>query len=115
MAPDPIRVTSGKSTTITWKIVSPGWEFASNGIELLSGTGSLVGRNEVKIQSEHASETVEADFIMIATGTSPARPAPRAGSAISPAPRGGAAGGGSPSRRPRVPLCWTAGACSAGA
>ena len=34
VAPDPIRVTSGKATTITWKIVSPNWEFASNGIEI---------------------------------------------------------------------------------
>jgi NAD(P) transhydrogenase len=48
--------------------------FGSNGIELVNGTGALAGPNRVSIQSEHSAETVEADFILISTGTTPAKP-----------------------------------------
>lgn len=48
--------------------------FGSNSVELASGTGSLAGPTSVTIKSEHATETVEADFILICTGTTPARP-----------------------------------------
>jgi NAD(P) transhydrogenase len=48
--------------------------FGSNGVELLNGVGSLAGPNRVAIQSEHATETIEADFVLISTGTTPSRP-----------------------------------------
>jgi NAD(P) transhydrogenase len=48
--------------------------FASNGIELMNGTGALAGTNKVEVRSEHSSEVIEADFILISTGTIPARP-----------------------------------------
>jgi NAD(P) transhydrogenase len=48
--------------------------FGSNGIELANGIGSLAGANLVTIQEEHSTETVEADFILICTGTTPAKP-----------------------------------------
>lgn len=49
--------------------------FAGNGIDVYSGTGSFVGPHQLEVRSEHATQTIEADFFIIATGTRPAKPA----------------------------------------
>jgi NAD(P) transhydrogenase len=46
----------------------------SNGVTLIHGTGSLGDHKSVVVRSAHSSETVLADHILIAVGTSPARP-----------------------------------------
>ncbi len=46
----------------------------SNSVELVNGTGSLEASNRITIRSAHSMETVEADFILIGTGTTPAKP-----------------------------------------
>jgi NAD(P) transhydrogenase len=51
-----------------------GQHFASNGIELLHGAGSLESDKTVVVTGEHAVEKVGADHILIATGTVPSRP-----------------------------------------
>ncbi|HMN40052.1 MAG TPA: Si-specific NAD(P)(+) transhydrogenase [Phycisphaerales bacterium] len=48
--------------------------FSSNGIELIRGTGSLVQKDVVVVESEHSVETVGANKILIAVGTTPTRP-----------------------------------------
>ncbi len=48
--------------------------FSSNGIELIQGTGSLVQKDVVVVESEHAVETVGAGKVLIAVGTTPTRP-----------------------------------------
>jgi NAD(P) transhydrogenase len=49
--------------------------FLSNGIDLVSGTGSFVDANTVRVTSSRGEETVRAGHILIAVGTHPARPA----------------------------------------
>jgi NAD(P) transhydrogenase len=49
--------------------------FASNGITLINGWASFEGPNVIKSVSEHHTEVVEAQNVVIAVGTSPARPA----------------------------------------
>jgi NAD(P) transhydrogenase len=49
--------------------------FASNGITLINGWASFEGPNLIKSVSEHHNEMVEAQNVVIAVGTSPARPA----------------------------------------
>ena len=49
--------------------------FASNGIEVLTGLGSLTGKDTVLVQGDHASETISGKHILIATGTTPTTPA----------------------------------------
>ena len=34
VAPEPIRAAGKSSTTITWKVVSPGWQFGKEGIKI---------------------------------------------------------------------------------
>lgn len=48
--------------------------FSSNGIELIQGTASFVQKDVIVVESDHAVETVGADKILIATGTTPTRP-----------------------------------------
>ncbi|MGE3106817.1 MAG: Si-specific NAD(P)(+) transhydrogenase [Phycisphaerales bacterium] len=48
--------------------------FGSNGIEVIYGTGSFASPNTVNISGSHSTETVAADFVLVATGTTPARP-----------------------------------------
>jgi NAD(P) transhydrogenase len=48
--------------------------FASNNIQVLSGTGSLVDANTVQVSGQRGVETLRATHILIATGTSPSRP-----------------------------------------
>jgi NAD(P) transhydrogenase len=48
--------------------------FANNGIELLRGTASFAQDDTIVVEGEHSVETVGADRILIATGTTPARP-----------------------------------------
>lgn len=49
--------------------------FASNGVEVMFGTGSLAGTNKVEVCGLHSTETLGAEYILIATGTTPAKPA----------------------------------------
>ncbi len=49
--------------------------FGSNGVEVMYGTGALAGRDSVMVRTAHSTETIAADHILIATGTTPARPA----------------------------------------
>lgn len=48
--------------------------FSSNGIELIQGTASFVQKDVIVVESDHAVETVGADRILIATGTTPTKP-----------------------------------------
>ncbi len=48
---------------------------AANGVELLQGRASLGDQKSVFVRGPHSAETVMADYILIATGTTPARPA----------------------------------------
>jgi len=50
-------------------------QLLDNGIELLSGTASLIDTNRIRIDGRHASETVAATHVLLAPGTTPARPA----------------------------------------
>jgi len=47
--------------------------FASNGVELINGTASLLGTHTVNILGPHAEEPIRAEHILIATGTRPAK------------------------------------------
>ncbi len=49
--------------------------FRSNGIDVLTGHGSLVDANTVKVDGLRGVETVHAEHILIAVGTSPSKPA----------------------------------------
>ncbi len=49
--------------------------FASNGVALINGWASFEDPHKIRSEGEHHSEVVEADNIVIAVGTSPARPA----------------------------------------
>jgi pyruvate/2-oxoglutarate dehydrogenase complex dihydrolipoamide dehydrogenase (E3) component len=46
----------------------------SQGVRIISGTGSLVGSHEVAVQSEDGIEEIEADAILISTGSRPRIP-----------------------------------------
>lgn len=46
-----------------------------NGVALLSGTGRFVDPHTVAVRGERGEHTVSADYVVIATGTRPARPA----------------------------------------
>ncbi len=48
--------------------------FINNGIELLSGVGSFVDAHAVKVEGLHSAEVVRGEHVVIAVGTSPARP-----------------------------------------
>lgn len=48
--------------------------FQSNGIELLHGTASFAQPDTIVVEGEHSVETVGADNVVLATGTTPARP-----------------------------------------
>ena len=41
VAPEPIRVQPKAPTSITWKVVSPGWTFAEKGIDIGNAPKSL--------------------------------------------------------------------------
>src|SRR2546423_3006396 len=47
---------------------------ARNGVELLDGSACFVDDHTIHIRRAHNHETVEADFVVVAVGTSPARP-----------------------------------------
>src|SRR6185369_9431375 len=49
--------------------------FANNRVTLLNGWGSFKDPHTVEVAGEHATEALQGDFFVIATGTSPARPA----------------------------------------
>lgn len=48
--------------------------FGSNGIEVMYGTGALASATTVTVTGQHSTETISADFILIATGTTPTKP-----------------------------------------
>ncbi len=48
--------------------------FASNGIEMIHGVGSFAGPDIVVVESANAVETIGAEKVLIAVGTTPARP-----------------------------------------
>lgn len=48
--------------------------FANNGIELLRGVGSFASPDTIVVEGTHNVETVGADHVVIAVGTTPARP-----------------------------------------
>jgi NAD(P) transhydrogenase len=50
-------------------------QLADNGIELLHGTASFATPAQVLVEGRHSTETVSADFILLAPGTTPTRPA----------------------------------------
>lgn len=47
--------------------------FSSNGIELVRGVGSFASPDVIVVESDHAVETIGADKIILAVGTTPAR------------------------------------------
>ena len=49
--------------------------FANNRVALINGWGSFKDDKTIEVVGEHSTEVVQADFVVIATGTSPARPA----------------------------------------
>ncbi len=48
--------------------------FASNGIALMPGWASFVDAHTLKVEGEHRTDEFQADNIVIATGTTPAKP-----------------------------------------
>ena len=50
-------------------------QLLDNDIELLHGTATLVDANHIRIEGRHSSETVGATHLLLAPGTTPARPA----------------------------------------
>ncbi|MFG0241613.1 MAG: Si-specific NAD(P)(+) transhydrogenase [Phycisphaerales bacterium JB054] len=46
----------------------------SNGVSVLHGAGRFEDPHTIVVESAHGSERVRADFVLIATGTTPARP-----------------------------------------
>ena len=50
-------------------------QLSDNGIELIYGTASFASPTQIMVEGRHATETVSADFILLAPGTAPARPA----------------------------------------
>jgi NAD(P) transhydrogenase len=50
-------------------------QFERNGVELLWGRAEFAGPNEVVVHRADGSETVSADYFLVAVGTRPARPA----------------------------------------
>lgn len=48
--------------------------FLSNGIELVYGTGSFLDKNTIRVSSPRGVETIRASYILIAVGTTPAKP-----------------------------------------
>jgi NAD(P) transhydrogenase len=48
---------------------------ARNGVQMLDGQAAFVDDHTVRVDRAHNHETLEADYIVIATGTSPSRPA----------------------------------------
>ncbi|MBY0276252.1 Si-specific NAD(P)(+) transhydrogenase [Candidatus Binatia bacterium] len=50
-------------------------QLLDNGIELLHGSATLLDASHVRIDGRHSSETVEAQHVLLAPGTTPARPA----------------------------------------
>lgn len=48
--------------------------FLSNGIELVSGHGSFLDPRTVLVSGPRGDEKISADYILVATGTTPARP-----------------------------------------
>jgi NAD(P) transhydrogenase len=49
-------------------------QLSRNGVDLIHGTGRFVDDHTIAIQSDHGERRVTAQFIVIATGTNPARP-----------------------------------------
>jgi NAD(P) transhydrogenase len=49
-------------------------QLVSNGVEILIGTGSLVDANTVRVDGKKGVSTIKAKNIVLATGTTPARP-----------------------------------------
>jgi dihydrolipoamide dehydrogenase len=60
----------------TVKRLSAGIEFllSKNGVEIVRGTGSLVSRDRVRVENNGQSNILEAKNVIVATGSSPARP-----------------------------------------
>jgi NAD(P) transhydrogenase len=50
-------------------------QLSDNGIELVHGTASFATPTQITVEGRHSTETVEADHILLAPGTTPARPA----------------------------------------
>lgn len=48
--------------------------FASNGVEVLSGTASFVDPHTIRVETDHNHQDVRGEHIVIAVGTKPARP-----------------------------------------
>jgi NAD(P) transhydrogenase len=49
--------------------------FANNGIEVASGVASFASPDTIVVEADHTVETIGADHVVIATGTTPSRPA----------------------------------------
>ena len=50
-------------------------QLLDNGIELMHGTASLLDANRIGVDGRHTTETIDATHILLAPGTTPARPA----------------------------------------
>jgi NAD(P) transhydrogenase len=50
-------------------------QLLDNGIELLHGSATLRDANRIAIEGRHATETIDATHLLLAPGTTPARPA----------------------------------------
>jgi len=50
-------------------------QLRDNGIELLHGTAAFASPRTMTIEGRHSTETIAADFVLLAPGTAPARPA----------------------------------------
>lgn len=50
-------------------------QLLDNGIELMHGTASLLDANRIRIEGRHSTETIDATYVLLAPGTTCARPA----------------------------------------
>lgn len=69
------QLTSACHRVIGAEIALVREHFRSNGVVVLTGHGSLTDANTVKVDGPRGVETVHADNILIAVGTSPSKPA----------------------------------------
>jgi NAD(P) transhydrogenase len=74
------HITIADLTAVSQQVIRREWDvirnqFERNSVELLWGRAEFESPNQLKIHSADRSETVEADYFLVAVGTKPARPA----------------------------------------
>jgi len=74
-AVDMERMMAGKNDVVGRLVKGVQYLIKKNKIDLFEGRGTLVNKNEIRVENGDKTETINADKIIIATGTSPALPA----------------------------------------